>query len=239
MFTDKIKAELKAHALAQFPKEACGLVVVVKGRSKYMPCRNIHEKPEYFFYVSPEDFVKAESIGEIVAVAHSHPITSSKPSVDDEVGQAEDEIPWIIYSVKDDTFTEFSGCAKPPLYGRQYSHGSLDCLSFVRDFYLQEMDIFIKNYHRDDEWWNKGQNLYLDNYEAEGFYIIKDISEMQYGDLLLLTMQSNVVNHGAIYLGKNKVGHHLTNRLSSVDIYGDFLRSRTRYILRHKDVKKD
>lgn len=240
MFTDKIKEEIKAQALAEFPKEGCGVVVVFKGKPRYVACKNVHLIPENDFIISPEDFLTASQIGEIVAIAHSHPNSSSQPSVADKVSQAETELPWLIYSVRDDNFTEFNDGEIPPLYGRSYHHGVLDCLSFVRDFYKQEFNIHITNYHREDDWWNKGQNLYLDLYEAEGFAIIPEMKDMEYGDLLLMSLKSPVPNHGAIYVGNNKVGHHAQNRLSSIDIYGDFLRNRTNLILRHKNnVKKD
>ncbi|NBT33676.1 MAG: peptidase, partial [Rhodobacteraceae bacterium] len=62
-----------AHALAEMPREACGLVVVVRGKERYWPCRNI--SPTYAddqFAMDPHDYAAAEAAGEIVELFHSH-----------------------------------------------------------------------------------------------------------------------------------------------------------------------
>ena len=233
ILTEALKTKIKQHANTDKTKEVCGVVILFKGKKKYIPCNNIHPTPEYDFYLSPSDFIKAEDMGEIIAIVHSHPITSEMPSSADIIGQAESETTWIIYSLVTDCFYEFSDGVKPSLYGRSYKHGITDCYSFVRDFYQQELNITLTNYAREDEWWHKGQNLYEDNYQEEGFRKV-DFVDMRYGDLLVISLGCSVANHGAIYVGNNKVAHHASNRLSCIDVYGSFLRDRTRMVLRHK-----
>jgi cell wall-associated NlpC family hydrolase len=43
---------------------------------------------------------------------------------------------------------------------------------------------------------------------------------------------SKVPNHGAVYLGDGRIGHHQQNRLSSIDIYGGYYQKMTSKILR-------
>ena len=102
--------------------------------------------------------------------------------------------------------------------GRQFVHGSDDCYGLVRDFYKNEFDIELTNYARSDNWWNCGQDLYMQNFKKEGFYLLGDLDEPQFGDLYLIAFQASVACHAAIYIGENKVLHHVVNRLSKVDI---------------------
>jgi len=236
ILTTTLKDKIKQHAISEAPKECCGVVVLFKGKKKYIPCQNIKHNAEMEFEISPQDMLAVYEMGEVIAIVHSHGSieTSRYPTEADKVAQAQSELTWIMYNVVHNEFHEWSDGVKPSLYGREYIHGVMDCYSFVRDFYQQEFGIVLTNYAREDNWWHKGQNLYSDNYEGEGFRKIP-ISEVEYGDLLVMTLGCSVPNHGAIYVGNNKVAHHATNRLSCIDIYGSFLRDRTAYVLRHKE----
>ena len=68
------------HAIEASPAESCGLVVVVKGRERYVPCRNISEEPVLFFQIHPHDYARAEDLGPITAVVHSHPASPALPA---------------------------------------------------------------------------------------------------------------------------------------------------------------
>ncbi len=52
-------------------------VVRLRGRTpegeRYIPCVNISAEPEAYFRIAPEDWLRAEMQGEIVALVHSHP----------------------------------------------------------------------------------------------------------------------------------------------------------------------
>ncbi len=40
---------------------------------RYIPCVNISAEPEAYFRIAPEDWLRAEMQGVIVALVHSHP----------------------------------------------------------------------------------------------------------------------------------------------------------------------
>jgi proteasome lid subunit RPN8/RPN11 len=223
-----------AHAKSEAPKESCGLVVVVKGRKRYFPCKNIAETPDEHFVLDPISYVEAEEKGEIIAVVHSHPVTNHAPSSADKVACEKSRLPWHVVNPN----TELWGYCEPsgfelPYVGRQFVHGIIDCYTLCRDWYNKEWNLNLRDYERRDEWWYKGENLYLDNFKKEGFHEIK-ISDLVFGDALLMQLESPVPNHAAIYLGDNVVLHHDQGRLSSRDVYGGYYQKVTAKALRHE-----
>lgn len=43
---------IREHALADYPRESVGLVCIVKGRERYIPCRNTAETASEHFQLS-------------------------------------------------------------------------------------------------------------------------------------------------------------------------------------------
>lgn len=122
--------------------------------------------------------------------------------------------------------------------GKPFVHGSDDCYGLVREFYKNEFNIELTNYARANNWWNEGQNLYMDNFKKEGFYLVDELEEPQYGDLYLIALGCSVASHAAIYVGENKVLQHVQDHLSSIDRYMGVFKNCTLARIRHKDVVK-
>lgn len=222
------------HARAEFPREACGLVVVKRGRRIYVPCKNVAKTPEDHFVIDPEDYAAAEGVGEVVGVFHSHPNATPEPSGDDVQACNASGVPWHILALPSARWASVAPKADDlSLYGREFVHGSCDCYGFVRDWYAQELGITLDNAYREDEWWRKGQNLYVENYPSQNLYAVTDGS-LQVGDILLMQVLSDVPNHAAIYLGGDVIGHHLYGRLSCRDVYGGYYKKHTTHVLRRK-----
>lgn len=234
MITDKLKNQIIEYAQLAYPREACGLLVVVKGRKRFWPCRNLADSPDDFFQLDPQDYAAAEEAGEIIAVIHSHPHTRPEPSMADQVACNRSGLPWYIIN----PITRQWGMATPsdykaPLVGREYCWGSLDCWSCVRDWYQQEWDLKLPDWDRPKRNdWDEAPR-FAELYEQAGFREVS-MKDLQIGDALLMAIGATGLNHVAVYIGDQYVLHHLNGRLSSRDLLGDWLLKCTGKVLRHE-----
>ncbi len=234
---------IHAHAAAEYPREACGLIVATFDDERFIPCRNLAETPSEHFRLPAEDYAAAEDLGAVTAVVHSHPNAAATPSEADRVMCEASGLTWHIVSVGQgpdgpecaDLQTIVPVGYKAPLLGRQFAHGVLDCYTLVRDFYARELGIALSEYEREDEWWAKGQDLYsMERLQAEGFVAVT--GEPQHGDMILMQIRAAVPNHAGVYLGDGQMLHHLDGRLSERVPYGGMWAERTRYIVRHREA---
>ncbi|TXH06674.1 MAG: peptidase P60 [Rhodocyclaceae bacterium] len=220
------------HAREEFPREACGLLVIRKGREVYIRCRNIGIGTDQFV-IHPEDYAAADIQSEIVGVVHSHPGMTPEPSQADRVACEATGLRWHIVGFPSEAWVSMDPAGfAAPLVGREWSHGVLDCYSLVRDWFRIERSIELPNFARFDDWWTRGENLYLENFAQAGFAVI-DPCDLQPGDCFLMQVASPVPNHAAVYLGDGLILHHLQGRLSSRDVYGGYWQKVTTHVLRH------
>ncbi len=230
------KAVLEAiasHAKVEYPRECCGLIISRKGKEGYIPCRNIAEYSQDFC-IHPEDYASAEDAGKVICVVHSHVHTPPTPTQADLIECERSGIPWLIMNWPTGSIHEFEPTGYvAPLEGRPFIHAVTDCYSLIRDYYRQVLNIELPDFDRDYEWWNKGQNLYLENFEKAGFSVVKDLKEY---DVVLLKFRSNVPNHAGIITSDGCIFHHQQGRLSSKEVYGGWLRKATVKTIRHKDL---
>lgn len=186
------------HFVECFPLEACGFIV----DGNFMPCQNIHEAPLTDFKMSGADIALAYGSGAVQAVVHSHPNAPSEPTWVDRKFCYESAIPWGIFSIGSDGYHDETWIRPekfiPPLIGRPFVHGVFDCCSMLLDYYSMELGIEFEDFPREDNWWNKGQNLYIDNLPKYGFEEVR--GSPRQSDIILMQIKSPVPNHGAIYL---------------------------------------
>ena len=218
------KKEALAHAKDQDPKESCGLLLNIRGKEKYYPCRNLSMTAHQCFIIDPEDYVKADNLGDITAVVHSHPVTPATASEADKISCEQSKLPWHIVNPKTETWGYYEPCGyKPNLLGRPWVWGVTDCWSLVRDYYKQEKNIELIDYERPITPQEFNDKPLFEQYaELTGFTELKPDEKLKTGDVLLMSILNPSLNHVAIYLGDN-VLHHLTDRLSCKEPYSSWL----------------
>ena len=243
---------MRNHAIAEFPKEAAGFVVITTDGEKYIPANNLSDTPNDSVIVCPKSQAKAYKAGDVVAFFHSHPNHPAEPSQADLVACERMGKPWYILPLNNhngglevgELITVIPSGYKAPLIGRAFNHGVLDCYTLIQDYYARELSIELPDFHRDDEWWKKGGNLYEENFTSAGFAKVTDLKPH---DVVLMQYYSPVTNHAGVFIGDNQLKseslgfkipdsmiHHASNRLSERVVYGGYWADITRMILRHE-----
>ena len=212
------------HAKEQDPKESVGVLIVIKGKEQYYPCNNLSTYSQQCFILDPEDYVKADALGEITAIVHSHPVTPPSPSQADKVSCEQSGLKWHIVNPKTETwgYCEPTGY-KPPLIGRQWVWGVTDCWSLVRDYYIEQHNIQLLDYQRPTTPQDFLDNPLFEQYaQRTGFRELNKDEKLQKGDVLLMSILHPTLNHVAIFLGDD-ILHHLADRLSTREPYNEWL----------------
>ena len=213
-----------SHAKVEDPKESVGLLLNVKGKERYYPCNNLSMTSYQCFVLDPVDYVKADSLGEITGIVHSHPVTPPTPSQADLISCENSNLPWHIVNPKTEKwgYCEPSGY-KAPLLGREWVWGITDCWSLVRDWYKKEKKIQLRDWERP-----KNPEDFLKDpmfercAEATKFKKLEPNEKLENGDLLFMSIMGNGLNHVAIFLDGD-VLHHLGDRLSCREPYSPWL----------------
>ena len=228
------KEDAMVHAKDQDPKESCGLLIGIKGKEKYFPCKNLSTYSQQCFIIDPNDFVKAEEKGNILAVVHSHPVTPPIASQADRISCENSKLPWHIVNPKTEQwgYYEPSGY-KPPLIGRHWVWGVTDCWSLVRDWYKEKKGIILRDWDRPTT-----PEQFIDNplfescFLETGFRELKPDEKLKNGDALLMSIMAKGLNHVAIFLDGD-VLHHLADRISCKEPYNEWLLKCTGMRLRY------
>lgn len=214
--------DAEEHARRETPAEACGVLVVRRGRLHYEPALNLARDPRHGFELDP-----VALLGDVVAIVHSHPGASSEPSPHDLQQHAASGLDWWILGI--DGWRCIPAAGALPYAGRVFRHGTVDCYTLVRDWCWRERGLLLPDYPREDDWWLRGQDLYREHFGECGFTVA---ALAQPCDVLLMQIGAPVPNHAAILLPGGKILHHLAGRYSGTDTYDRFYRERTTHVLR-------
>jgi proteasome lid subunit RPN8/RPN11 len=257
----KTMKDIMTHAEAGYPNEICGVIVITVKGEKYVRCVNIAESSADEFHMCPDSYADAEELGEVVGIVHSHPDGTTVPSPHDiavmsrnrEVELIVDPdshaIPWHIVSWPEGDYRQIIPEVTVSLLDRPFLHGVWDCWSTCESYYKKYHGLEFPTYVRKDLWWEEKDttSFYEEFYEAAGFY---QVDTPQPSDLIIMQIgRSYHPNHAGVYLGElsefegrplfgnTLMLHHMYNKLSDVIVYGGQWQQRTRFILRHKEVK--
>lgn len=243
-----ILAAVQQHAAVQYPRECCGLVVQIGRAHRYVPCENTAAEPGEEFRIAPEAYADAEDLGEIIAVVHSHPDATSRPSAADVTMCNASGLPWYILSWPEGDLRLLEPVDQVPLLGRPFVHGVQDCWQVCADWFARAHGLEFPRYQREDGWWEQadGPSHYEDLYEAAGFV---RVDAPQRGDVIIMSIGRTAhPNHAGIYLGDDPslpgeeakvfgagpfMLHHLYGRPSEIIVFGGPWWDRARMLLRH------
>ncbi|QIM62999.1 hypothetical protein A1D29_06680 [Pasteurellaceae bacterium Orientalotternb1] len=170
---DELKQEIIEYCKTAEPNEACGFVVLGYQNSEpqFLPSENVAGDPEHFFEIAPDDFIRAEQQGEIVAVVHSHPHSATsrgemRLSVADR--QMQDLLQLDFWLVCNGDLQDFPVIR--PLVGREFVNQSQDCRVLCLDAYmLAGLDIDQSALRYAFNWFEQGENLYEQRLRKAGF----------------------------------------------------------------------
>ena len=120
-----------------------------------------------------------------------------------------------------------------PYTGRPFIHTKWDWFTLLKDYYKKELSITLPDVSYFDEWWSKGEDFYMQTIGAAGFYPTLTLKKY---DVIAMRLNSHIFNHAAIYLGDNKILHHMGGKFSCIEeIRPAYLNMLFGYF-RHKDL---
>ena len=213
-----------AHAKDQDPDESCGLLLNIRGKERYYPCRNLSAQSDEYFILDPEDYIKGSNLGTITAIIHSHPDTPPVASQADKMSCEQTKLPWYIVNPKTETWGYYEPCGyKAPLLGRPWVWAVTDCWSLIVDWYKEERGIELLDYERPTRIEEFTDDPVFERYlPSRGFRLLKPDEPLINGDVLAMSILGKGLNHVGIFLDGD-VLHHSADRLSCREPYNPWL----------------
>jgi proteasome lid subunit RPN8/RPN11 len=248
----ELRRTLLDYAQSKSPEESCGYLVRKDDDKLYFfPSPNIYHDPSWKdaknerFAISAEAMASAENHGEVVALFHSHTFASIYNgkldfSEADKVACEALGMPWVLAVLpQEDVKVLMPSGYRPPLMGRQFVYGAIDCYALVRDAFY-EIGITLNDYPRGalGEWNdNPNWNFFEENFAKEGFLEVDRKDARKY-DVLLMQVRSQKINHVGLMWepSANVFIHHLIDRLSERSLWDGYWRSQTVKIVRHQSL---
>lgn len=229
---NRAKDEILQAARECYPNEMCGFVVQLAISHKFVLCENVADNPQQTFDISADDFIRANAMGEILAVVHSHPNGEPFLSGADRQCQMGVCLPWIL---------AVSGSLKvfrpvPHLRGREFVYDDADCCRLIQDAYhLCGLD--LPDCPRVDIDTDIKQQTILRYFEQSD--VFERVHGLQAGDVILTQSSNNTPEHALLYLSNGEMLHHANGHLSRREPYHSYWQKCTHSVWRHRDFKAD
>jgi len=202
----------QAHAIAEYPRESCGIFV----NGVFCAVENVAENPHDEFQMPADTWIKYGAVQAIIHshIADRHPL---EPSAADMARQAETGVPWGIIHAGPDSASDVlwfgDHVLDEPLIGRQFVWNVRDCWQLARAYYWQKMRIKVPTVAVSPRWNHAGEDRFSQHIPEVGFVRIHE-REVTIGDFALLQIRGQVPNHCAIMCDHEILLHHLEGRLS-------------------------
>lgn len=102
-----IKTKIIKSSLSDKKKEICGFVVKTAKGFDLLEASNGSPTPEKDFCISAKEFLFTKNNYDIIAVYHSHPKGTERPSVTDKGNSESICYPFVIYSIQENKFSVY------------------------------------------------------------------------------------------------------------------------------------
>ena len=200
--TNKIKSQIRKHALKENPRECCGFILASGTETFVHECANSSFALD-LFRISPKDYLAASEKGKIAAVYHSHSNGNETFSEFDKFNSICHKMTYVLYSLKSNSFVYFDPSLSDfhKYIGKKFQIGKTDCYGLVRNFYKDELSINLEDHKRDKNWKSQLSELFDSKFRGEGFYEVDSLRK--YDCILFRFRKGGPSSHIAVYLGNN------------------------------------
>lgn len=243
-FNSQIKSCIKNIALKKTQEEICGFVYFSNNNYKFdiFPCKNRAQDKKNNFTISPQDYLSCSNLGKIVACYHSHVNDSIEFSEIDKNNSNAYNIHYILYNIKKDYFNFYTPNTENNSYiGRPFLLGKSDCFTLMKEYALKEENVSIEFpkeliYPRN---LSDIKDLYENNFKNQGFLKLDKSTKLEKSDGIMMifpAVSDKFATHASVYIGDGLILHQPFNSFSCVNIYDNFFKKHTSYILRYKEL---
>jgi cell wall-associated NlpC family hydrolase len=127
------------------------------------------------------------------------------------------------------------------LLGRAFDWHTAHCFHLVRDFHRDNFGMELTDYACPENWWDKGGDLFMENYFKEGFVPYRGHPrDVKPGMVTLMSIRAPVANHCGVLMPGEKILHHLIGQVSCIENYNrPLFRDSQMAVLYHPEIEYD